>query len=36
MLREEGRRSASDFLDNHASDIGKRSTADLDVLLTEC
>jgi len=36
MLREEGRRSASAFLTAHADDIGRRSTADLDVLLTEC
>jgi NTE family protein len=35
-LREEGRRAASAFLDAHADDIGRRSTADLDVLLTEC
>lgn len=36
MLRDEGRRCASEFLDEHGSDIGQRSTADLDVLLTEC
>jgi NTE family protein len=36
MLREEGRRAAGEFLDTHGSDIGKRSTADLDVLLAEC
>jgi NTE family protein len=36
MLREEGRRAASEFLDAHLGDIGHRSTADLDVLLTEC
>jgi NTE family protein len=36
LLREEGRRAASEFLDAHADDLGKRSTADLDVLLTEC
>jgi NTE family protein len=36
MLREEGRRAASAFLDEHASDLGHRSTADLDVLLAEC
>lgn len=36
MLREEGRRAAAEFLDAHGGDIGQRSTADLDVLLTEC
>src|ERR1700738_2861938 len=36
LLREEGRRAASEFLDAHADDLGKRSTADLDVLLAEC
>jgi NTE family protein len=36
MLKEEGRRSADQFLAAHAEDIGKRSTADLDVLLQEC
>ena len=36
MLREEGRRAASSFLDAHADDIGHRSTADLDVLVAEC
>jgi NTE family protein len=36
MLRAEGRRGASDFLDAHADDLGKRSTADFDVLLAEC
>jgi NTE family protein len=35
MLKEEGRRSAEAFLAKNASDLGKRSTADLDVLLTE-
>jgi NTE family protein len=29
LLREEGRRAASEFLDAHADDLGKRSTADL-------
>jgi NTE family protein len=33
MLRDEGRRAASDFLDRHGADIGKRSTLDLDALL---
>jgi NTE family protein len=36
MLRTEGRRAASEFLDTHGDDLGKRSTADLDVLLAEC
>ena len=36
MLREEGRRTAGAFLDAHANDLGRRSTADFDVLLTEC
>ncbi|WP_027579023.1 patatin-like phospholipase family protein [Bradyrhizobium sp. Ai1a-2] len=35
-LREEGRRAADEFLDAHAADLGVRSTADLDILLTEC
>lgn len=33
QLRDEGRRSAQAFLDAHQSDIGKRSTLDLDALL---
>jgi NTE family protein len=36
MLKEEGRRSADQFLAKHAEDLGKQSTADLDVLLQEC
>jgi NTE family protein len=36
MLRTEGQRAASEFLDVSGKDLGKRSTADLDVLLTEC
>jgi NTE family protein len=36
MLRAEGRRAASEFLDKNADDLGKRSTADLNVLLAEC
>ncbi|EIM24628.1 patatin-like phospholipase family protein [Microvirga lotononidis] len=36
MLRNEGRRAASEFLDTRADDLGERSTADLDVLLAEC
>src|ERR1700720_340718 len=30
LLREEGRRAASEFLGTHGDDLGKRSTADLD------
>lgn len=33
MLRDEGRRSAEQFLDNHGADLGKRSSLDLDALL---
>jgi NTE family protein len=36
MLRTEGRRAASEFLAKSGDDLGKRSTADLDVLLAEC
>jgi NTE family protein len=36
MLRTEGLRVASEFLDTHGKHLGKRSTADLDVLLAEC
>jgi NTE family protein len=36
MLKAEGQRSAEEFLDAHADDIGKNSTADIDVLLDEC
>jgi NTE family protein len=36
MLRAEGRRAASEFLDVNGNDLGKRSTANLDVLLAEC
>jgi NTE family protein len=36
VLRAEGRRAASEFLEAHAEDLGKRSTADLDLLLEEC
>jgi NTE family protein len=36
MLRTEGRRAASEFLDAHSDDLGKQSTTDLDALLTEC
>ena len=33
MLRDEGRRSAEEFLQNHGGDLGKRSSLDLDALL---
>ena len=33
MLRDEGRRSAQEFLETHALDLGRRSTLDLDALL---
>lgn len=36
MLRAEGRVAADAFLDEHGADIGRQSTADLDVLLSEC
>jgi NTE family protein len=36
LLKEEGRKSADRFLTAHGEDIGKHSTADLDVLLAEC
>ena len=36
MLRAEGRRAATAFLDTHANDVGRRSTADIDALLAEC
>src|SRR5499425_3205301 len=36
MLRTEGRRAASEFLEANGKHLGKRSTADLDVLLAEC
>ena len=36
MLREGGRQAASAFLSAHLGDIGQRSTADLDMLLSEC
>jgi NTE family protein len=35
LLRDEGRRSAQVFLENHASSLGRRSTLDLDVLLEQ-
>jgi len=36
LLKEEGRRSAEAFLDEHGDDVGKNSTTDLDTLLAEC
>jgi NTE family protein len=36
LLRDEGRRAAEEFLNTNADSLGKRSTADLDVLLSEC
>ena len=36
MLRAEGRRAASEFLDLSGDDLGKRSSANLDLLLAEC
>src|SRR5882724_192998 len=33
MLRDDGRRAAQIFLETHASDLGRRSTLDLDILL---
>lgn len=35
-LHDEGRRAADEFIEMHGGDLGKRSTADLDILLTEC
>ena len=36
LLKEEGRKTADEFLTAHGEDLGKRSSADLDVLLAEC
>jgi NTE family protein len=36
LLKEEGRRSADEFLSEHRDDLGRRSTTDLDGLLAEC
>ena len=33
LLRDEGRRSAEAFLDEHADDLGTRSSLDLETLL---
>jgi len=35
MLRDEGRKAASAFLDAHAADLGVRSTLDIDALIRE-
>jgi NTE family protein len=35
-LRDEGRRAAGKFLDEHGGDVGQRSTTDFDALLDEC
>ena len=35
MLQKEGQRAASEFLDANGNDLGKRSTAELDVLVAE-
>lgn len=35
MLRTEGQGATSEFLETHDDDLGKRSTADLDVLPAE-
>ena len=31
MLKAEGRKSADEFLASHGADVGKRSSADLDI-----
>jgi NTE family protein len=36
LLKEEGRKSANAFLAAHGHDLGRRPTADIDVLLAEC
>ncbi|WP_421694901.1 patatin-like phospholipase family protein [Aestuariivirga sp.] len=36
MLHAEGRLAADAFITTHGADVGKRSTADIDVLLAEC
>jgi NTE family protein len=36
MLKEEGRKAADEFLRMHGADLGQRSTADIDILLSEC
>jgi len=36
LLKDEGRRSADMFLEEHGDDVGKKSTTDLDLLIEEC
>jgi NTE family protein len=36
MLKVEGRKSADEFLASHGEDVGSKSSADLDILLSEC
>jgi NTE family protein len=36
LLKEEGRKSAEQFLAAHGADVGSKSSTDLDVLLQEC
>jgi NTE family protein len=36
LLKDEGRRSADEFLAAHGDDLGRRATADFDALLAEC
>jgi NTE family protein len=35
FLRDEGRRKADEFLADHADDIGRRSTIDIEKLLSD-
>jgi NTE family protein len=36
LLKQEGRKSAEEFLAAHGADVGSKSSTDLDVLLQEC
>jgi NTE family protein len=36
LPKEEGRKSADEFLSSHGEALGRRSTTDLDILLSEC
>jgi NTE family protein len=36
MLKVEGRKSAADFLTRHGTDLGSKSSSDLDALVAEC
>jgi len=36
LLKDEGRRSADMFLEEHGDDVGEKSTTDLDLLIEEC